>query len=84
MGKPLTNNVRIKIEEMSTNAMLMVDDKESRTEKATVLEIGDDVTLVEVGDVILFKAYNVDELDVDGEKYVIIPDEDIKYVLSRP
>jgi len=60
--------------------MEMVDEKEARTEKAKVLEIGDEVTKVNVGDIILFKAYNLDEIEIDNEKFVIIPEEDVKYV----
>ena len=82
-GTPLGTNVRIKIEEIASNAMVMVDEKESRTEKATVLEVGNEVTTVNVGDVILFKAYNLDEIEIDDEKYVIIPEEDIKYLWSK-
>jgi co-chaperonin GroES (HSP10) len=83
-GKPLTNNIRIKIVNSVFTAMEQVDEKEARTEKATVLEVGDEVTLVKPGDQILFKAYNIDEIEVDGEHYVVIPEEDIKYLWSTP
>lgn len=79
-GKPILTNVRIEIVKSGFTAMDMVDEKENKTEKAVVLEIGDDVTLVKVGDTILFKDYNLDELLIDNEKYSIIPQEDIKYV----
>jgi len=82
-GKPLGNNMRIEIQNSSFTAVSQVDEKEERTEKAIVLEIGDEVYKVNVGDTILFKAYNIDELDIDGEKYIIIPEEDVKYIWSN-
>ena len=83
-GKPLKDNVRIEIVKSGFTAMEQVDERENKTEKAVVLEIGDDVTLVKVGDTILFKDYNLDEILIDNEKYSIIPEEDIKYVFTRP
>jgi len=82
MGKPLGNNIRIEITKSNFSAMEQVDEKEARTEKAIVLEIGDEVTKVNVGDTILFKSYNIDEIDIDSEKYVIIPEEDIRYLCN--
>lgn len=79
-GKPLKNNIRIEIQNSSFTAMESVDEKENRTEKAIVLEIGDEVTEVKVGDTILFKSYDLDEILLDNEKYVIIPEDSVKYV----
>lgn len=83
IGKPLKNNIRIEIVKSNFSAIEQVDEKESRTEKAIVLEIGDEVTEVEVGDTILFKAYNIDEIEIDDQKYIIIPEIDIKYVFAK-
>lgn len=79
-GKPTGQNIRIEIINSGFTSMEMVDEKENRTEKATVLEIGDEVTKVNVGDTILFKAYEVDEILLDDEKFVIITEESIKYI----
>jgi len=81
-GKPTGTNIRIEIINSGFNSMEMVDEKENRTEKATVLEIGEEVTKVNVGDTILFKAYEVDEILLDNEKFVIITEESIKYIWS--
>ena len=83
-GKPTGTNIRIEITNSGYTAMEQVDEKENRTEKAKVLEIGDEVTKVNEGDTILFKAYNIDEIEVDSEKYIIIPEEDIKYIWPTP
>lgn len=79
-GQPLNKNIRIDIHKISEDAMVMVDENESKIEKATVLECGQEVNLVSKGDTILFKAYNLDTISIDGEKYDIIPEDDVKYV----
>lgn len=76
---PLRDNIRIEIIGSGFTAVEQVNEEDERTEKAKVLEIGDEVNDIEVGDTILFKAYNIDEIEVDGEKYIIIPEEDVKY-----
>jgi len=84
MIKPLKNNVLIDIHRIVETALQMVDDEEAKVEKATVLDIGDEVTLVSKGDIIYFKKYNLDSI-IDGEEtYYLIPDEDIKAVYIRP
>lgn len=82
LGKPLTNNVRIEIHNSSYTAVDHVDEREAKIEKATVLEVGPEVTLVKSGDSILFKDYNLDTIEVDGETYHVIPEEDIKYLFN--
>ena len=54
-GKPLKDNVRLEIHKSGFTAMENVDEKQDQIEKATVLEIGDDVSIVKIGDVVLFK-----------------------------
>lgn len=81
MKGPLKDNVRIKIVNSGFTAMEQIDEKEARTEEAVVLEIGPDVTEVKPNDKILFKAYNIDEIEFGGEKYIVIPEADIKYLL---
>ncbi len=81
MKGPLKDNVRIEIVKSNFTAMEQVDEKEERTEEAVVLEVGVDVVDVQPGDKILFKAYNIDEIEYGGEKYIVIPEADIKYLL---
>lgn len=79
--KPLFNNVLIDIHKIAENAMVMVDEREAQLEKATVLSVGDQVTQVKEGDTIIFKAYNLDTIEIDGQKYNLIPEEDIKGII---
>lgn len=84
-GKPLKDNVRLKIHGSGFTAMENVDTKQDQIEKATVLEVGDECSLVKEGDVVLFKDYNLDTILVDDEVYTIVPESDIKYIFNaRP
>ncbi len=78
MIKPLIDNILIEVHKSAYTAMEQVDEKEDRIEKATVLDIGPEVTLVKKGDVVYFKDYETDEI-VDGkDKFVLIKEEAIK------
>lgn len=77
---PLTKNVLIDIHKIKETAMQMIDENESKTEQATVLSVGNDVDLVKVGDIIIFKNYNLDTIEIEGEKFNLIPEEDIKAI----
>lgn len=82
-GKPTGQNIRIEIKKSNFTALEQVDEKEARTEQAVVLEVGDEVVGIKEGNIVLFKAYNIDEIEIDNEKYVIIPEEDVKYVFPN-
>lgn len=81
MIKPLTKYCLIDIHKIPENAMLMVDENEAKLEKATVIDVGDEVTEVKKDDIIIFKNYNLDTVDIDGTKYNLIPEEDIKGIV---
>lgn len=81
MIKPLKKNVLIDIHKSEFTAMQQVDEKEAQLEKATVLEVGDEVETIKKNDIIVFKAYNLDTIELDGKKYNLIPEEDIKGIV---
>lgn len=82
MIKPLFKNVLINIHKSSFTGMEQVDEREENLEQATVLAIGNEVQCVEMGDVIAFKNYNLDTIELDGIKYTLLPEEDIKLILK--
>ena len=80
-----------KAEEKTAGGLVLppssIDDQKPET--ATVLKLGDgklkDGTYdfkVKVGDRVYFKKYSPDELEVDGEKYLLVDGEDILAVLD--
>jgi len=80
MVKPLRNNILIDLHKIADSAISMVDESEAQIEKATVLDIGDEVTLVKKGDIILYKKYNLDQFEIDGITYYMIPEDDVKAI----
>lgn len=48
-----------------------------RPEEGTVVAISDEVTAVNVGDVVLFKKFSPDEVKSEGETYLILSVEDL-------
>ena len=83
MITPLSTNVLIDIHKSGFTAMQQVDERDAQLEKATVLGVGNMVDLVKKGDIIVFKAYNLDTLEIDGTKYNLIPQEDIKGIVTE-
>jgi chaperonin GroES len=81
MIKPLFKNILIDIHTIDQSILAMVDDNEATIEKATVLDIGDMVELVKIGDTIVFKKYNLDTIEIDGKKYHLIPEDDVKGII---
>lgn len=80
MITPLGNNIQITIEkeETITSSGIIIAGKESeKLERSTVLAIGEDVTRVRVGDVVLYKSYTSDTMKIDGEDVAFIKEEDI-------
>ncbi len=82
MIKPLKDNVLIEVHKDGFTAMQQVDEKSALIEKATVLDVGREVTLVKKGDIIYFKDYETDTI-MDGlEKFVLISEESIKAICT--
>lgn len=94
--KPLTNNVIIKPEqgEKETGFGIVLPEtmKEERPKKGEVVAVGTGRILdngqtisctVKVGDQVVFKKYAPDEIKIDGEKYLIVSENDIVAILEK-
>lgn len=79
--KPLGTNCLIEIEKMDESALKMVDENEAKTEIATIVEPGEEVTKVKKGDKIVFKSYNLDTILIDNQEITLIPEDDIKAII---
>jgi len=90
--KPLGGNILVKpVTEKSVSGIMLPDtvDRE-KPQKGEVIAVGtgkvtDDgkrlAFNVKVGDVILFKKYSPDEVEVDGEDYLIMDEDAILAIL---
>ena len=93
--KPLFNNVIVKAlknEEITKSGIVLPDtiDKE-KPEKGEVIAVGSGKILdngqilkmsVKVGDKVVFKKYSPDEVNVDGQDYLVLSESDIIAIIE--
>lgn len=92
--KPLSNHVILRPleEEKITKSGLVIPDTASeKPTRAEVIAVGPGKknekgemmpVLVKVGEVVLFKKYGPDEIEMDGVKYLVCEEEDILAVVE--
>ena len=79
--KPLFNNVVLKKElvNQTTNSGIVLTTKKEETKDATVVAVGNGILAdgtkvempVKVGDKVYYKSYSTDEIEENGEKYIV-------------
>ncbi len=92
--KPLHDNVVIKpvVAEKTTKAGIVLPDTvdKGKPEQGTVMAVGTGKILdngqlarmsVKVGDKVMFKKYAADEIEIGGEKMILISESDILAIL---
>ncbi len=83
--KPLGGNIIVKpVTEKSVAGIVLPDtvDRE-KPQKGEVIALGKLDFYVKVGDIILFKKYSPDEIDVDGEDYLIMDEDAVLAILPK-
>lgn len=94
--QPISNHIVLKakaVESVTAGGIIIPDtvDKD-RPEQAEVVAVGPGKMLengqlspvgVEVGQTVLFKKYTPDEVEFDGEKYLIVRAEDIIAIVNN-
>ncbi len=92
--KPLSNRVFIEpVEEEKTtkSGILIPETAENKPVKGKVFAIGNGKLnekseripmSVKVGDIVLFKKYGPDEIEIEGKKYLVGDEEDILAILE--
>jgi chaperonin GroES len=93
--KPLGNNVIICgiKEDAATKAGIILPDTaaEERPEKGEIVAVGSGRVLdngqkaemsVKPGDTVIFKKYSPDEIKVDGEEFLVLPESDIIAIIE--
>jgi len=83
--KPLQKNIILQAEKKDTiskSGIIIPDtvDKES-PETAKVIEIGKDVKEIAVNDIVIFKKWSANEIEIDTEKYIVITEDDVMAIV---
>jgi chaperonin GroES len=76
---PLSDRVvikRIDVDEMTAGGLYIPEQAKEKPRRGTVLAVGD-VSALKVGDTVLFGKYAGVELEVDGEKLLVMKEEDV-------
>ncbi len=92
--KPLSNHVFIEpleAEKITQSGIVLPETAENKPIKGKVVAIGSGKTnekgekismSVKVGDIVLFKKYGPDEIEIEGKKYLVGDEEDVLAVLE--
>ncbi len=68
--------------EKTSGGLYIPDNAKEKPQKGKVEAVGSEVKNVAVGDVILFDKYSGSKINLDGEDYLILKEEDILGVLA--
>ena len=87
--KPLADRVLVKpaaAEEKTVAGIIIPDTAKEKPLKGEVLAVGngtkDEEMVLKVGDTVLYGKYSGNEVELDGEKYVIMRQSDVLAVLA--
>jgi len=83
--KPLGDRVFVKfMEEMEKTAggIYIPDAAKEKPQRGSVEAIGKDVEEVKVGDVILFDKYAGSKINIDGQDYLIVKEDEILGIIA--
>lgn len=78
--KPLNRHILIDIEkpaESTSFGFIVETDKSVILERGTVVSKDQDVTLVDVGDVVFFKAYSISKVEIDKKEHAFLKEDEI-------
>lgn len=93
--KPLSNRIIVQpleAEKMTQSGIVLPDSGKEKPSQGTVVAVGPgkrtdkgDVTPmgVKVGDVVLFKKYGPDEIEMNGEKYLVGDEDDVLAIIEQ-
>lgn len=76
---PLKGEVWVEVEDIkkTKGGILLTTRNDAKVERGVVKGIADDITQVKVGDTILFKLYSVSVIEIDGEEFAFIHEDEI-------
>lgn len=92
--KPLSNKILLKPsedEKMTQSGIMLPESSEEKSSKGEVIAVGPGKRTekgeiipmsVKVGDIVFYKKYSPEQVEIDGQKYVIGDEEDILAVIG--
>lgn len=89
MLKPLGENVVIQVpeaEEVTKGGIVLPSSQQEKQKFGDVVAVGPEVEEngnIKVGDSVLFKPYAGSDVEVDGEEYLIVKEEEILAIIEK-
>ena len=83
--KPLGDRVVLKqqeAEEKTKSGIILPDSAKEKPQAAVVVSVGPDVDQVKEGDKVIYSRYAGNDVELDGEKYIIVKQNDIHAVVE--
>ena len=80
--KPIFNNVVIKPlkEEVTKSGIILPDKEDDKPYKGIVIAVGD-CKFVKEGDTVIFKRYSPEVIEIEGETYLQLSEENITIII---
>ncbi|MBE9541757.1 MAG: co-chaperone GroES [Proteobacteria bacterium] len=80
--QPINNNILIKLDEVkedkTSGGIVIPDTAKEKSQEGEVIALPPDSDIgVSVGDRIMYKSFSGTEITFEGEKYLIVPSDDI-------
>ena len=86
MLKPIKKNIIIQViekEKVTSSGIILKSSDPAEVNKATVLKVGKDVTMIEEGQVILPNWNKAIPTKFDGESYFIVNEDDVVLIFEE-
>lgn len=76
---PLFSRIIVKRKEVKQVGLILIpgNSREMQATEGEVLAVGTEVDIVKVGDIVFFGRYSGAEIERNGEKYVLMNEEDV-------
>ena len=75
--KVLKNFLMIKPEERKQKNGLVVAEEQEELERAKVVAVGPEVENVKKGDIVLYKNFNLNSVQIENEKHIFVSADDV-------
>jgi len=80
--QPINNNLLIKLDEVkedkTSGGIIIPDTAKEKSQEGEVIALSPDSDIgVSVGDRVMYKSFSGTEITFEGEKYLIVPSDDI-------
>ena len=83
MVKPISKNIIVEsIVKETTESGIILGDAQEKKPIGTIIAVGNEVTLIKPGDVVLFGKYDGTPFEFNGREFLIMQDESVLAIIE--